>query len=106
MANARVRRGRKTAKIVAEYLRGIGWPKAFAVEGFTPGRDILHVPGHAIEVKARSEFDPRTWWRQAKDNAGNDRPCVIVRMNGQGEDASEYLVFRILRDDELSRRGA
>jgi hypothetical protein len=28
---------------------------------------------------------------------------VVLRLNGQGEDAGEYLVIRRLEDDELNR---
>lgn len=72
-----------------------------------PGRDILNVPGHAPEVKARDDFDPLKWWRQAKKNSKpGEIPSVIVRMRGQGDepdDVSNYLVFRRLEDDELNK---
>ena len=105
MANARVRRSRRTEANVAGWLREHGWPRAARVPASSPGRDITGTPGHAIEVKARSEFDPMAWLRQSKANAGSDRPCVVIRCNGQGDDAGEYLVFRRLADDELSKRG-
>lgn len=105
MTNSRVTRGRRTQKLVADWLRAHGWPRAKEVWGSEPGRDIRYVRGHAIEVKARSNFDPQAWWRQAKKNAKKgERPCVIVRMNGQGEGAvDDYLVFRRLADDELAQ---
>jgi hypothetical protein len=102
MTSSRVTRGRRTQKAVAAWLRANGWPRAEAVEASVNGRDILHVPGHAIEVKARRDFRPAEWLKQARSNAGKDIPCVIVRLDGQGEDAGEYLVFRRLADDEIS----
>src|ERR1035438_9557684 len=66
MANARVARGRRTQVVIATWLREHGWPLAKSVWGSAPGKDIFDVPGHAIEVKARSDFDPQAWWRQAK----------------------------------------
>lgn len=106
MANARVNRGRRTQNVVViEWLRSHGWPDAEGTFGSEPGKDVKKgVPGHAIEVKARSDFEPKSWLKQAKANASpGERPCVIVRMNGQGEDADDYLVFRRLADDELNK---
>lgn len=103
MANARVIRGRRTQAVVAAWLREHGWLKAESVWGSAPGKDILNTPGHAIEVKARRDFDPSKWLRQSARNAAEDeRPCVIVRMDGQGESPESYLVFRRLADDELN----
>jgi len=105
MPNARVRRARRTEANVARWLRAHGWPRASRVPAALPGRDVVGVPGHAIEVKARSDFRPIEWLEQARGYArGSERPCVIIRSNGQGEDAGEYLVLRRLADDELSRR--
>lgn len=105
MANSRVSRGRRTQVVVAAWLRGHGWSRASSPWGSKPGKDILDTPCHSIEVKARSDFKPESWWRQAKKNSKpGERPCVIVRMNGQGEESvDDYLVFRRLSDDELSR---
>ena len=37
----------------------------------------------------------QTWWRSASigRGAGKELPFVVCRMNGQGEDATEYLAF-------------
>jgi hypothetical protein len=103
MANARVARGRRTEVVVARWLREHGWPRAESRQGAHHGKDVFYVEGHAIEVKARYFFDPQAWLRQSKKNAcPGETPCVIVRFNGQGENASEYLVFRRLEDDELN----
>lgn len=100
MGNARQDRGKRTNVVVAAWLREHGWPHAKPTVGSETGQDVKMVPGNSIEVKARSDFDPRTWWRQAKANAKNgETPCVIVRCNGQGESAGDYLVIRLLSDD-------
>jgi hypothetical protein len=104
MANARVARGRRTNVIVAKWLTEHGWPEALATFGSEPGKDVKHVPGYSIEVKARTRFNPLEWLKQAKSYAAeDDRPCVILRCNGQGEAAGDYLVIRRLEDDELNR---
>ncbi len=103
MGTARQDRGKRTNVVVAAWLQAHGWVRAEPTVGSETGQDVKHVPGHSIEVKARSDFDPRTWWRQAKANAkDSEMPCVIVRCNGQGESADDYLVIRRLCDDELA----
>lgn len=105
MATARQSRGRRTNVVVAGYLREHGWPDAQPTFGSEPGVDIKNIRGYALEVKARRDFNPLAWLRQAKANADpDDIPCVIVRCDGQGEQSvSEYLVIRMLKDDKLSR---
>jgi hypothetical protein len=98
-------RGRRTNSVVAAWLRAHGWPAAESTWGTEGGRDIRRVAGHCIEVKARADFQPAAWLKQARGYVLRDdeRPCVILRLNGQGEDAGEYLVIRRLADDELSK---
>lgn len=85
MVNAsRIIRGRETQEILAEDLRHNGAPDAEAVPSARRGRDILKVPGLAIEVKARADFQPLKWIRQAVKNAKGDYPIVVFRCNGQG----------------------
>jgi hypothetical protein len=51
------------------------------------------------EIKARAEFQPLAWLKQVtKRAAGKELPFVVCRMNGQGEDASEYLAFMRFAD--------
>ena len=46
------------------------------------------------EIKARTEFQPLAWLKQVTKRAGGkELPFVVCRMNGQGEDAAEYLAF-------------
>lgn len=103
MGTARQNRGKRTNVVVAAWLAAHGWPLAEPTVGAETGQDVQHISGHSIEVKARADFDPRKWWRQARDNAGpGERPAVIIRCNGQGENAGDYLVIRRLTDDELN----
>jgi hypothetical protein len=48
-----------------------------------------------IEVKARSDFNPMEWIRQSRRRTekNHELNVVVCRMNGQGEDAAEYLAF-------------
>ena len=93
MATARVARGRRTEAAVAAYMAEHGWPHAERVPASLPGSDITGTPDVAIEVKARSDFHPRAWLAQAAKNADGRLPVTVVRMNGQGERAGEYLAF-------------
>src|SRR6266568_2227670 len=104
MTNARQARGKRTNVVVAAWLRGHGWPDAEPTVGAEMGRDVRKVAGHAIEVKARTGFNPLDWLRQANAHVRSrgERPCVIIRCNGQGENAADYLVIRRLEDDELN----
>lgn len=104
--SARQARGRRTQVVIAAWLQSHGWPGVRSPVGAEAGQDIKGETGmHSIEVKARADFDPRAWLKQAKKNAKpGQRPCALIRMNGQGEgDVGEYLVIRRLEDDELNR---
>ena len=90
MTRHRKDRGLRTERVVATYLSQ-WWRNADVGRG--AGKDITHVP-FDVEVKARSAFQPLEWLRQATKRAdGKELPFVVCRMNGQGEDASEYLAF-------------
>ena len=58
------------------------------------GKDIVNIPMD-IEVKARSTFNPVEWARQGRKRTekSGELSIVVCRMNGQGEDAAEYLSF-------------
>ena len=58
------------------------------------GKDIVNVPMD-IEVKARADFKPLEWLRQSRKRTEKNKELnlVVIRMNGQGEDAAEYLAF-------------
>ncbi len=103
MPTARQARGRRTNVVVAAWLRKHGWPEAEPTVGAELGQDVQKIAGYSIEVKARANFDPLSWLRQAKKNAKpGERVCAVIRCNGQGEDAEDYLVIRRLGDDELN----
>jgi hypothetical protein len=97
MANHRKHRGYRTQKVVADYLKQ-WFPYADTAGAGRQGEDILNVPTISIEVKARADFQPLAWIKQAELNAAGKLPMVIMRCNGQGEDAGQYLAFVKLKD--------
>lgn len=80
---SRKQRGAQTERMVARAWEGDGWPHAEVVRG--PGRDLTGTPGVAVEIKARREWRPLEWMRQAQANAGDDIPIVVARPDGAGE---------------------
>jgi len=97
MANHRKTRGYRTQKVIAEYLKQ-WWQYADTAGAGRQGEDILNIPTLSIEVKARSDFQPLAWIKQAEANANGKLPIVIMRCNGQGEDVGQYLMFGRVRD--------
>lgn len=92
MATPRARRGYDTEKLVAEWFRSNGWVHAEAVPHGTGGHDIVGMPGYSPEVKARADFNPVAWLRQAEERPG--LPFVVVRPNGFGPaNRGEWLFF-------------
>jgi len=87
----RKHRGFRTERVVAEYLSQY-WSGATVGRG--NGKDIVNVPMD-IEVKARADFKPLEWLRQSRKRTekNGELNLVVCRMNGQGEDAAEYLAF-------------
>lgn len=81
---SRQRRGRDSERLVAEYLRSIGYPDAQAATPYGPGPDVLGVPW-SVEVKARNRLDIGAGLRQASDANPEMPPLLIVRPNGLGE---------------------
>jgi hypothetical protein len=53
-----------------------------------------------IEVKARADFKPLEWLKQGRKRTEKNKELslVVCRMNGQGEDAAEYLAFMKFSD--------
>ena len=95
MTRSRKDRGFRTERVVAAYL-SLWWRNASIGRG--SGKDIHNVP-FDIEVKARSDFQPLAWLKQVeKRSQGNELSAVVCRMNGQGEDASQYLAFMRFQD--------
>jgi hypothetical protein len=97
MANHRKHRGYRTQKVIAEYLKQ-WWAYADTAGAGRQGEDILNIPTISIEVKARSDFQPLAWIKQAEPTANHKLPLVIMRCNGQGEDVGEYLAFIRVKD--------
>lgn len=81
---ARKVRGAETQNGVAAWFRVHGWPFAESAGAGRVGRDVTGMPGLAPEVKARAEFTPMAWLRQAEAAAGEDLPFVVWRPNGMG----------------------
>lgn len=75
----------ETQKLVAEALRDL-FPYAESAGAGRPGRDVLGVPGIAVEVKARRGLDVPAWLRQAVKEAErtDDLPILIWRPDGMG----------------------
>lgn len=94
MATARVRRGRKTQQLLAEWFRMWGFEGAEPVPASLPGKDIKGMPGWAPEVKATAGQDFLAALRQARANADvGEVPFVIYRPNGYGpERIGEWVV--------------
>jgi len=97
MANHRKHRGYRTQKVIAEYLKQ-WWQYADTAGAGRQGEDILNIPTLSIEVKARADFQPLAWIKQAETNSNGKLPMVIMRCNGQGEDVGEYLAFVKVKD--------
>lgn len=97
MTNHRKHRGYRTQKVIADYLKQF-WAYADTAGAGRQGEDILNIPTVSIEVKARSDFQPLAWIKQAEVNANGKLPMVIMRCNGQGEDVGQYLAFMRVQD--------
>ena len=90
MSQGRKHRGYRTERVIESYLSQ-WWENASVGRG--AGKDIHNVP-FDCEIKARTEFQPLAWLKQVtKRAAGKELAFVVCRMNGQGEDAAEYLAF-------------
>jgi len=96
MANHRKNRGYKTQAVVASWLKQ-WYPYAESTGAGRQGEDITGIP-FSIEVKARSDFSPLAWIKQAEINKCGKIAFVVSRCNGQGENAGEYLAFMRLGD--------
>lgn len=85
MSQHRKHRGYKTQALVAQWFRNHGWPYAESTGASRQGADLTGTPDIAVEVKARTGFNPLDWIRQAVRTADGRLPIVILRCNGQGE---------------------
>lgn len=99
MTHHRVARGYRTQKLGAEWWAVRGHPGAHPPGGGQRGKDILGMPGHSCEMKARRGFSPLAAMKQAEHNAQpGDLPYVWLRMDGQGECPGEWLVLFRMKD--------
>ncbi|MGH3381343.1 MAG: hypothetical protein ACRDP6_42090 [Actinoallomurus sp.] len=78
----RKRRGAETQRLTAAAWRGDGWPFCEDAGAGRNGKDLLGTPGLSVEIKARRDFSPLAWMKQA---AGEDGiPIVVMRPDGAG----------------------
>jgi hypothetical protein len=94
-----VSRGRRTQVLVADWFKKAGvFPDASSNPASLAGKDILDTPGYACEVKARREFSPKEWAKQAAKNAADgELPFVVMRPDGLGEESvAQFLAFMTL----------
>jgi len=96
MSQSRKHRGFRTERVVAEYLRR--WWEGASV-GRGSGRDILNVP-FDCEVKARTGLDVKGTLRQIESRTKESGLVgfATFRLNGQGENAEEYVAMLRLGD--------
>jgi len=96
MSQSRKHRGFRTERVVAEYLRRT-WEGA--VVGRGNGRDILNVP-FDCEVKARTGLDVSGTLRQIETRTAKSGLLgfACFRLNGQGEQAENYVAMLRLGD--------
>ena len=95
-SQARKHRGFRTERVVAQYLSTV-WQGACVGRG--SGKDIVNVP-FDVEVKARAGFQPLAYIKQLKARTviSGELGFGVIRLNGQGEDASEYACIIRLED--------
>lgn len=79
---SRKQRGYDTERLVAAAWQADGWPHAEVVRG--QGADLTGTPGIQVEIKARREFAPLEWMRQATGHGDGALPVVIMRPDGAG----------------------
>ena len=96
MSQSRKHRGFRTERVVAEYLRR--WWEGASV-GRGSGRDILNVP-FDCEVKARTGLDVSGTLRQIESRTSESGLLgfACFRLNGQGEQPSDYVAMLRLGD--------
>jgi hypothetical protein len=97
MSPTRRGRGAATEHLVANHWRTHGWPYATVKRG--SGVDLENVPGVNVEIKARRDFVPTLWLKQAEHRQAG-LPVVIVRPDGMGP-ASIGSWVAVLRHDDL-----
>lgn len=84
----RKHRGYKTQRNVADYFKEQGWPHAYSIGAGQQGSDIQGLP-FDVEVKAVSNLSIPAVLRQIKART-KGLGFAVARLNGQGDDASNY----------------
>jgi hypothetical protein len=84
-AASRKQRGNHTQTLVARWFASHGWPFAESTGAGRSGSDVTGIPGLACEVKARRDFSPLAWLRQAEAGTRGGLPFVVHRPDGMGE---------------------
>ena len=95
-SQSRKHRGYKTQRNVADYLSR-WWPYATSAGAGSQGSDVLGTP-FDWEVKARTAFNPSAALKQLKQRADKRLGIVVLRLNGQGDNAEDYAVMMRLAD--------
>ncbi len=98
MSQSRKYRGYDSQKLVAHRLREL-YPLAEPTGAGRQGNDILATPGIGVEVKAQANISLPAFIKQAKKNAGEELPILILRLNGQGEASLGSWPVVMLMDD-------
>ena len=96
-SQSRKHRGYKTQRLVADYFVQQGWPHAHSVGAGAQGSDVIGLP-FDVEVKARAGFNPKAALAQIKART-KGLGFAILRLNGQGENAAEYIA--VIQFDDL-----
>jgi hypothetical protein len=106
--SSRKQRGHDTQRIVAEYLRGHGFPHAESAGAGRQGSDVTGCLGLDIEVKARRDLNLPGMMRQLADRTVDGVLGVgVVRGDGQGPATIEdWPVVLRLADAVLLLRAA
>jgi hypothetical protein len=96
MSQSRKHRGFRTERVVAEYLRR--WWEGASV-GRGSGRDVINVP-FDVEIKARTQISPKETLHQIETRTAKSGLLgfACFRLNGQGENAEEYVAMLRLGD--------
>ena len=95
-AESRKHRGYKTQRNVALFLQR-WFSHATSAGAGSQGSDVIHVP-FDIEVKARDRVSLTEILAQLKARDKGATGLIVLRMNGQGDDASQYLAIMKLGD--------
>ena len=93
-AQSRKHRGYKTQRNVAVFLQR-WFIHATSAGAGSQGSDVLNVP-FDVEVKARDRVNLKETLTQINDRKGELPGLIVLRMNGQGDDASQYLAIMTL----------